>query len=138
MKARVRAWEQAMKGVLYIIPADPKAIRERFEITAPPTIEELRKIVGGYIGAVHGFTSIDVYGDGHAMPCVAFCNENGKSLDLPVNWLATGLWQDALVRKGSRFGVLTESGGYEDYLAGVIVVISGNSRLMDELFTRLP
>jgi hypothetical protein len=38
-----------MKGVLYIIPADPKAIRERCEITAPPTIEELRKIVGGYI-----------------------------------------------------------------------------------------
>ena len=50
MKARVRAWEQAMKGVLYIIPADPTAIRERCEITAPPTIEELRKIVGGYIG----------------------------------------------------------------------------------------
>jgi hypothetical protein len=37
--------------------------------------------VGGYIGAVHGFTSIDVYGDGRAMPCVAFCNEDGKRLD---------------------------------------------------------
>ena len=47
MKARVRAWEQEMKGVLYIIPADPTAIRERCEITAPPTIEELRKIIGG-------------------------------------------------------------------------------------------
>jgi hypothetical protein len=29
---------------------------------------------------VHGFTSIDVYGDGHVMPCVAFCNEDGKRL----------------------------------------------------------
>jgi hypothetical protein len=48
-----------MKGLLYIIPADPKTIRERCEITAPPTVEELRKIVGGYIGI--------------AMPCVAFC-----------------------------------------------------------------
>jgi hypothetical protein len=38
------------------------------------------------------------------MPCVAFCNEDGKRLDLPVNWLATGLWHDALLRKGSRFG----------------------------------
>ena len=73
-----------MKGLLYIIPADPKAIRERCEITAPPTVEELRKIVGGYIGIVHGFTSIDIYGDGLAMPCVAFCNEDGKRLDLPV------------------------------------------------------
>jgi hypothetical protein len=133
-----RARGQAMKGLLYIIPADPKAIRERCEITAPPTIEELRKIVGGYVGAVHGFTSIDVYGDGHAMPCVAFCNEDGKRLDLPVNWLATGLWHAALVRKGSRFGLLAEGGGYEDYLVGVIVVISGDSRLMDELFIRLP
>ena len=102
MKARVRAWEQAMKGVLSIIPADPMAIRERCEITAPP------------------------------------CNEDGKRLELPVNWLATGMWHDALVRKGSRFGVLAEGGGYEDYLVGVIVVISGNSRLMDELFIRLP
>jgi len=48
-----------MEGVLYIIPADPTAIRERCEITVPPTVEELRKIVGGYIGIVHGFTSID-------------------------------------------------------------------------------
>jgi hypothetical protein len=138
MKARVRAWEHAANGVLYIIPADPTAIRDRCEITAPPTIEELRKIIGDYIGIVHGFTSIDVYGDGHAMPCVAFCNEDGKRLDLPVNWLATGMWHDALVRKGSRFGVLAEGGGYQDYLVGVIVVISGNSRLMDELFIRLP
>ena len=37
-----------------------------------------------------------------------------------MNWLATGLWHDALVRKGSRFGVLAEGGGYEDYLVGVI------------------
>jgi hypothetical protein len=136
MKARARG--QAMKGVLHIIPADPTAIRQRCEITVPPTAEELRKIIGGYIDVVHGFTSIDVYGDGHAMPCVAFCNEDGKRLELPVNWLATGMWHDALVRKGSRFGVLAEGGGYENYLLGVIVVISGNSRLMDELFIRLP
>ena len=87
---------------------------------------------------MNGFTSIDVYGDGQVMPCVAFCNEDGKRLDLPVNWLATGMWHDALVRKGSQFGVLAEGGGYEDYLVGAIVVISGNSRLMDELFIRLP
>ena len=72
------------------------------------------------------------------MPCVAFCNEEGKRLDLPVNRLATGMWHDALVRKGSQFGVLAEGGGYEDYLVGAIVVISGNSRLMNELFIRLP
>jgi hypothetical protein len=34
------------------------------------------------------------------MPCVAFCNEDGKRLDLPVNWLATGLWHAALVPAG--------------------------------------
>jgi hypothetical protein len=64
--------------------------------------------------------------------------QHGKRLDLPVNRLATGMWHDALVRKGSRLGVLAEGGGYENYLVGVIVVISGNSRLMDELFIRLP
>ena len=43
------------------------------------------------------------------------------------------MWHNALVRKGSRFGLLAEGGGYEDYLAGVIFVISGDSKLMDEL-----
>jgi hypothetical protein len=36
------------------------------------------------------------------MPCVAFCNEDGKRLDLPVNWLATGMWHDA---QGGGYGV---------------------------------
>ena len=44
MNARVRAWEQAMKGVLYIIPADPTAIRERCEITAPPCNEDGKRL----------------------------------------------------------------------------------------------
>jgi hypothetical protein len=43
------------------------------------------------------------------------------------------MWHD----EGSRFGLLAEGGGYEDYLVGVIVVISGDSKLMDELFIRL-
>jgi hypothetical protein len=59
---------------------------------------------------------------------------NGYVMGSPM---ATGLWHDALVRKGSRFGLLAEGGVYEDYLVGVIVVISGDSKLKDELFIRL-
>ena len=47
------------------------------------------------------------------------------------------MWHNALVRKGSRFGLLAEGGGYEDYPVDVILVISGDSKLMDELLTRL-
>jgi hypothetical protein len=47
------------------------------------------------------------------------------------------MWDNALVRKGSRFGLLAEGGGYEDYLVDVIFVISGDSKLIDELCTGL-
>ena len=47
------------------------------------------------------------------------------------------MWHNALVRKGSRFGLLAEGGGYEDYPVDVILVISGDSKLLDQLFTRL-
>jgi hypothetical protein len=75
-------------------------------------------------------------------------SKNGISIGdvIDASWLllerggyvATGMWHDALVRKGSRFGLLAEGSGYEDYLVGVIVVIGGDSKLMDEFFIRLP
>jgi hypothetical protein len=52
----------------------------------------------------------------------------------PAGELA-GDWPVARCTRAQR---LSLGRGYEDYLVGVIFVISGDSKLMDELFIRLP
>jgi hypothetical protein len=127
-----------MKGVLYILPADPMPKPKRREITAPPTAEELHEIVGGYIELVPGFdsiefTTLDRTPEVHA--CVAFCNEDGKRLKLPMNRMATVRWNDALVRTGNGGLMLPQSqgGGLADYLVGNVAVIWGDDELMADL-----
>jgi hypothetical protein len=134
-----------VKGLLYIVPTDldterewtrhGKVVRgERREITKAPTAAEINEIVGGYIEAVPGFTSVDIDGEG-AVPCVAFCNEDGKRLGLATNRLATVMWNAALVRAGHP-GLLRpreEGGGLADYLVGTIVVVRGDRELMEAL-----
>lgn len=81
------------------------------DITAPPSLETLQEIVGGYIEAVPYFNS---YG---GEPCVAFCNEEGKLDGLPVNEVATAAWGEVLAKHGGLF----------DLLVGDIVIVTGDA-----------
>ena len=81
----------------------------------------LQRHVGGFIEVIPHFVTIEHNGRTHR--CVAFCNEDGKLLDLPPNPGADRLWQRAL-------GYRLEG---RDYLVGTIVVVFGDQDFMAEL-----
>jgi hypothetical protein len=78
--------------------------------------------VGGYIEMVPGFTHYE------GEPCVAFCDEDGKSKCLPVNMRATDLWYRSV--GGPVFDTYD---GPQDYLVGPVVIITGDRALMRKL-----
>jgi hypothetical protein len=119
-----------MKGaMLTFLPyeAKPSAV---LPLAGAPSLSDLQKAVAGFIEAVPGFDTIEH--DGAARPCVAFCNEDGKGDGLPVNNLATVLWDQALRRGGGR-GLLQPNGVPADVLVGPVVVIVGDRALLEAL-----
>jgi hypothetical protein len=81
----------------------------------------LQKHVGGYIEIIPHFVTIEHEGTKHR--CVAFCNEDGKRLELPPNPGADRLWEKAM-------GVSLRG---RDYLVGTIVVVYGDADFMAAL-----
>ena len=79
-----------MSGTVIIFPHDRKA--RIFRATKHPSLQRLRKVVGGHIEMVPLWTH---YG-GH--PCVAYCNEEGKLEGLPVNPVASIAWYRSVGR----------------------------------------
>jgi hypothetical protein len=82
-----------------------------------PTLAELQAAVGGYIETVPFFDKVEV--DGKAVPCIAFCNEEGKLQRLPVNDLATFLW--------------AQLGMQSDFLVGPVCIIYGDEKLLRQI-----
>ena len=79
-----------MKGEWIVIFASAKSLPVAGEpLDGPPTLERMQKAVGGDIELVPHFLSW------RGRPCVAFCNEYGKRLRLPVNRMATTAWETA-------------------------------------------
>lgn len=96
-------------------------------ITAPPSAEQLQKIVGGYIELVPYFPTFAYQNAVHR--CAVFCNENGKLAapnPLPLNEPATRAWAEALARLG-------HTDPMTDYLVGNIAVVLGDDELMESL-----
>jgi hypothetical protein len=89
----------------------------------------LRQAVGGEIEDVPGFNSIFYEGDLHR--CVAFCNERGKDLGLPLNAWATALWHSSLRRQGYERGLRREDGTVADRLIGNVVVVFEGKTVSD-------
>ena len=90
-------------------------------VDGPPGDAMLRQAVGGEIEDVPGFDSIFYDGDLHR--CVAFCNERGKDLGLPLNAWATALWHSALRHQGYERGLRREDGTVADRLVGNVVIV---------------
>lgn len=100
-----------MNGTLTIIHA--KGMREVTTHTKPLPLDTLQNAVGGFIEVVPHFDSFE------GKRCVAFCNEEGKLRNLPLNAEATGLWNWT-----KRHG---------DFLVGSIAIITGDAEFMESL-----
>lgn len=101
-----------MKGTLTTINPDGSRNIVQYRNRTIP-LEDLKTAVGGHIEVVPAFNCFqDKF-------CVAFCNEDGKNMDLAYNTVATGLW---LI----QCPVL-------DYLAGPIAIVQGDEEFMKEL-----
>ena len=100
-------------------PAD--CLPRNVAVDGPPGDAMLRQAVGGEIEDIPGFNSIFYDGDLHR--CVAFCNERGKDLGLPLNAWATALWHSALRHQGYERGLRREDGTIADRLVGNVVIV---------------
>lgn len=108
-----------VRGNLLIVPASGEpTIREVTEMDG--LTKTLQDIVGGFIETVPHFNK--VVWDGEVLRCVAFCNDEGKLMGLPVNSLATLMWHKQLKKKS-----------VDDVLCGDVVVVWGNDKFMTEL-----
>jgi hypothetical protein len=127
-----------MKGHLLIYrPYQAAPLVE--QLNAAPDLEALQAAVGGYIEAVPGLASIAWPGTA-PVPCVAFCNEDGKGEGEPINNQATLLWDAAMRRLRDDAGrplypngLLGRDGLPADVLVGSVAVIVGDAELLAAL-----
>jgi hypothetical protein len=100
-----------VRGTFHILRADGDevhGIRDK-----PAELEWLQQSVGGLIEIIPGFTKYLNH------PCVAFCNEEGKILELPVNKEATMAWRRCMPTS--------------DILHGDVLIVSGDREFMETL-----
>jgi hypothetical protein len=100
-------------------------------VDGPPTLALLKNAIGGgWIEVIPEFDSIEH--EGRVYRCVAFCDEEGKLKQQPLNRLATELWNKAALRAGGR-GILLPDGQAVDVLVGQIAVVIGDDEFMKAL-----
>jgi hypothetical protein len=113
-----------MKGTLLVFKAG-EAKPVTMPVDGPPTLDLLKDAIGGgYVEVVPGWDRIVHAGDRHQ--CVAFCDEDGKRKQLPMNMMATMLW-DKCMRQACGIGC------GPDYLSGQIAVVYGDEEFMEAL-----
>lgn len=112
-----------MDGIALIFhPNTDTPETQRFTHWRDCTLDYLQQAVGGYIELVPHFETFDA-GDARVVPCIVYSNEYGKINRLPINALATRMWNSAL----GRAGLYNDA---EDYLSGPIVVILGDDEFL--------
>jgi hypothetical protein len=115
-----------MNGTMLILEPNRPPVAK--EMTGPPELEVLQKLVGGHIEKVPHFASIRwPRSKEQRRPAVALCNEDGKRLQLAHNNLADLFWCASLA---ADFGVASCR---PDYLVGTIVVLMGDRVFMESL-----
>lgn len=107
-----------MPGTMIFIDTDGH--RDERTLKAAPKLEELQKMVGGYIQLVPLFSRV-AHSSG-MQKCVVLCNEDGKNLNLPLNHEATRLWQLSAGKPP-----------IQDVLVGPIVILFGDPSFMEAL-----
>jgi len=98
-----------VQGKMITIKVDGTITEQAFDRV--PTLEELKAAVGGWLELVPRMQRW------HGKPCVAFCDEEGKLKQRPINELATAAWA---------------FGGY-DVICGDVVILTGDRDFLDGL-----
>lgn len=111
-----------MPGTIAIIPTSLTDLRHAVieKIAEPPSLAAMQAGVQGYLTIVPLFTSCRPLLRSAAR-CVAFCNEDGLALGLPLNPLATNLWH----------GIAPQMA--HDRLRGPVLILSGDPAFMNDL-----
>jgi hypothetical protein len=97
-----------MAMLIVITPQNIQAIRR----ADPPTLEEMQKLVGGYVELI---TNYGVWDEQGPHPAQIYCNEDGKRLELPANPLATEYVRILFPH-------------FNDLLVGTVVVLTDETR----------
>lgn len=117
-----------MKGTALIYR--PRQLEpEIMPMVRPPTLAALQQAVDGYIEVVPYFDRIEV--EGERVPCLAFCNEDGKGQQRPFNRAATDAWEKHLDTVG--IPLRDHSGNYKDFLVGSVIVLYGDPEFLTAL-----
>lgn len=131
-----------MKGHMMTIPTDGP-VGTITEISAKEArdtslmLEKMKAAIGGgYIEKIPGFDTIIV--DKVKHKCVALCDEDGKRKEMPINPVATELWDDALKRRGHPglaplLPGMALAFGLADFLVGPVVVLYGDAQFLRAL-----
>jgi hypothetical protein len=122
------------KAILFTTTSPAPTVEE---LTAPLKLDRLQTIIGGYVELVPHFDSVSIDGVDTTglQKVVAFCDEDGKLKQYPINHRATLLWHEALKRKPERFpnGLMDKAGRWADSLCGPILIFACD----DEFFSQL-
>lgn len=109
-----------MKGQIIVIrPGSTEATVERRNVTENPSLGELQELVGGYIEIAPMLNHI-MTPEG-LKPCVAFWNEDGRMMQLPLNRLATEMWSESVPALRTQ------------PIVGNVVVLTGDEEFMENL-----
>ena len=82
-------------------------------VTNPRTYKEIKKLLNG--GMLQLIPHFDTYNN---KPCHAYCDDEGKIKQLPINEFATILWMTQLPSP------------IDDVLVGPIVIVTGDDEFM--------
>lgn len=120
-----------MKGTMLLVFCENGLSEDRrVPLDHTPKLNELKDCIsGGWLEVVGKFDTIST-ADG-VVPCVAFCDEEGKLKHLPFNSTATRLWEEALNRAG--LSLIRDNGTFIDRLHGPVVIIYGDKQLLEDL-----
>lgn len=110
-----------MQGTIVSITTDGQVAQR--DVTSADILPIVNGIVGGWIEDIPLFSTYLV--DGKKVDCVAFCNEEGKLLGLPINVTTTKLWYEHLAPL-CKYDL-------NDVLVGDIAVVFGDKEFMKSL-----
>jgi len=113
-----------MPGTMITLRTDGSMVL--LPLDQPPSLELLKEgIGGGYLELIPGWSRFPLPAEqGGLQPCDAFCDEDGKRKQMPVNQDATAIWH-AMLKLG---GPLIP--GWHDVLVGDVVIVTGDGAFM--------
>lgn len=116
-----------MQGSLTLIPAEKGKPRRLIYLKTPPTLNQIRTLMGGTYELVPEFETIE-HNQG-IRECTAFCRdalEAHLEEETPNHW-GNLLWGMSLARKYEYRGVPTEPGAT---LKGPVLIITGDDEFL--------